>query len=203
MARQHSIVQQREQREFDLEKMRLEIERSLFDSGNSSPLKTSVSDLIKIFPNFDIRDGDIVLFLALFERQAKRIGVNKANCSFGTPAVRYDSSNSQRDKKIAFRTRERRKFWVLTDGLQEGKKYLRSCFAGEFIFGGERLAQRKIEPIYFTDGEPGGKDIFGSCAAIEFIFKAVPRVNSRLVKLTTLIVRGGKFKIGQEDHCSW
>ncbi|GFU91774.1 retrovirus-related Pol polyprotein from transposon opus [Trichonephila clavipes] len=42
-------------------------------------LKTSVSDLIKIIPNFDIRDGDIVLFLTLFERQAKRIGVEKTN----------------------------------------------------------------------------------------------------------------------------
>ncbi|GFV44952.1 CCHC-type domain-containing protein [Trichonephila clavipes] len=42
-------------------------------------LKTSVSDLIKIIPNFDIRDGDIVLFLTLFERQAKRIGAEKTN----------------------------------------------------------------------------------------------------------------------------
>ncbi|GFV95689.1 CCHC-type domain-containing protein [Trichonephila clavipes] len=66
-----------QQREFELEKMRLEIERSRFDSENLSPLKTSVSDLIKIIPNFDIRDGDIVLFLTLFERQAKRIGVEK------------------------------------------------------------------------------------------------------------------------------
>ncbi|GFV00101.1 retrovirus-related Pol polyprotein from transposon 297 [Trichonephila clavipes] len=73
IARQLAIEQQ--QREFELEKMRLEIERSRFDSENLSPLKTSVSDLIKIIPNFDIRDGDIVLFLTLFERQAKRIGV--------------------------------------------------------------------------------------------------------------------------------
>ncbi|GFT31847.1 hypothetical protein TNCV_2035751 [Trichonephila clavipes] len=60
IARQLAIEQQ--QREFELEKMRLEIERSRFDSENLSPLKTSVSDLIKIIPNFDIRDGDIVLF---------------------------------------------------------------------------------------------------------------------------------------------
>ncbi|GFS88478.1 CCHC-type domain-containing protein [Trichonephila clavipes] len=77
IARQLAIEQQ--QREFELEKMRLEIERSRFDSENLSPLKTSVSDLIKIIPNFDIRDGDIVLFLTLFERQAKRIGVEKTN----------------------------------------------------------------------------------------------------------------------------
>ncbi|GFT66574.1 CCHC-type domain-containing protein [Trichonephila clavipes] len=51
IARQHAIEQQ--QREFELEKIRLEIERS--------------------------RDGDIVLFLILFERQAKRIGVEKMN----------------------------------------------------------------------------------------------------------------------------
>ncbi|GFV81891.1 retrovirus-related Pol polyprotein from transposon opus [Trichonephila clavipes] len=50
IARQHAIENQ--QREFELEKMRLEIERS---------------------------DGDIVLFLTLFERQAKRIGVEKTN----------------------------------------------------------------------------------------------------------------------------
>ncbi|GFT54267.1 CCHC-type domain-containing protein [Trichonephila clavipes] len=55
-----------QQREFELEKMRLEIERSRFDSENLSPLKTKV-------------DGDIVLFLTLFERQAKRIGVEKTN----------------------------------------------------------------------------------------------------------------------------
>ncbi|GFU57521.1 CCHC-type domain-containing protein [Trichonephila clavipes] len=68
-----------QQREFELEKMRLEIERSRFDPENLSSLKTSVSDLIKIIPNFDIRDGDIALFLTLFERQAKRIGVEKTN----------------------------------------------------------------------------------------------------------------------------
>ncbi|GFS59750.1 hypothetical protein TNCV_332131 [Trichonephila clavipes] len=87
IARQLAIEQQ--QREFELEKMRLEIERSRFDSENLSPLKTSVSDLIKIIPNFDIRDGDIVLFLTLFERQAKRIGVeNEVGIgSFGTHAA--------------------------------------------------------------------------------------------------------------------
>ncbi|GFU19336.1 CCHC-type domain-containing protein [Trichonephila clavipes] len=77
IARQHAIEQQ--QREFELEKMRLEIETSRFDSENLSPIKTSVSDLIKIIPNFDIKDGDIVLFLTLFERQTKRIGVEKTN----------------------------------------------------------------------------------------------------------------------------
>ncbi|GFU80920.1 hypothetical protein TNCV_1276671 [Trichonephila clavipes] len=47
IARQYAIEQQ--QREFELEKMRLEIERSRFDSENLSPLKTSVRDLIKSF----------------------------------------------------------------------------------------------------------------------------------------------------------
>ncbi|GFT80808.1 CCHC-type domain-containing protein [Trichonephila clavipes] len=64
IARQLAIEQQ--QREFELEKMRLEIERSRFDSENLSLLKTRV-------------DGDIVLFLTLFKRQAKRIGVEKTN----------------------------------------------------------------------------------------------------------------------------
>ncbi|GFU17389.1 CCHC-type domain-containing protein [Trichonephila clavipes] len=62
-----------------IEKQQREIERSRFDSENLSLLKTSVSNLIKIIPNFDIRDGDIVLFLTLFERQVKRIGVEKTN----------------------------------------------------------------------------------------------------------------------------
>ncbi|GFU64811.1 hypothetical protein TNCV_476001 [Trichonephila clavipes] len=50
IARQLAIEQQ--QREFELEKMRLEIERSRFDSENLSPLKTSVSDLIKNHSEF-------------------------------------------------------------------------------------------------------------------------------------------------------
>ncbi|GFW20268.1 hypothetical protein TNCV_1855901 [Trichonephila clavipes] len=58
------------------------------------------------------------------------------------------------------------------------------------LFGeGERLAQRSNLSIVFTDRVFGEKAIFESSAAIEFIFEAVPRVNSRLVKLTTLIVR--------------
>ncbi|GFS82909.1 retrovirus-related Pol polyprotein from transposon 17.6, partial [Trichonephila clavipes] len=50
---------------------------------------------------------------------------------------------------------------------------------------------KKIKLIYSVYGQrvSGGKAIFGSSAAIEFILEAVPRVNSRLVKLTTPIVR--------------
>ncbi|GFQ99792.1 hypothetical protein TNCT_349911 [Trichonephila clavata] len=68
IARQHEIKQQRE---FELEKLR-------FDSTISSPLTV----LIKIVPNFDIRDGNIVLFLILFERRAKRIGVDSCMFSY-------------------------------------------------------------------------------------------------------------------------
>ncbi|GFV20701.1 hypothetical protein TNCV_777461 [Trichonephila clavipes] len=95
------VRENQQQREFELEKMRLEIERSRFDPENLSPLKTSVSDLIKIIPNFDIRDGDIVLFLTLFERQAKRIGVEKnwVSALLGTHAARYYSANSQRVRR--------------------------------------------------------------------------------------------------------
>ncbi|GFU82058.1 hypothetical protein TNCV_517381 [Trichonephila clavipes] len=51
------------------------------------------------------------------------------------------------DKKLAFRTRERRKFWVFTDGPQRRgreKDIFGSRAAIEFSFGeGERHAQRR------------------------------------------------------------
>ncbi|GFX77871.1 histone-lysine N-methyltransferase SETMAR [Trichonephila clavipes] len=111
------------------------------------------------------------------------------------------------DKKLAFRTRERRKFWVFTDGPQrkEKKKRLRKPCCYLIQLPKRRASCSKtIELIYSVYGAKvsGGKAIFGSSAAIEFIFEAVPRVNSRLVKLTTLIVKGERFKIGQKDHCS-
>ncbi|GFX86637.1 hypothetical protein TNCV_1408361, partial [Trichonephila clavipes] len=83
------------------------------------------------------------------------------------------------DKKLVFRTRERRKFWVFTDGPQrrERNRHLRrererSRAAIEFSFGeGERPAKRRSNgSIVFTATVSEGKAIFGSSAAIEFSF---------------------------------
>ncbi|GFW98661.1 hypothetical protein TNCV_2758401 [Trichonephila clavipes] len=101
------------------------------------------------------------------------------------------------DKMLAFRT-------MFTARVSEGIAIFGSRAAIEFSFGGkERPAHRRSNcSIVLTARVSEGKAIFGSSAAIEFIFEAVPRVNSRLVKLTTLIVKGERFKIGQKDHCS-
>ncbi|GFV20387.1 hypothetical protein TNCV_4141481 [Trichonephila clavipes] len=81
-----------------------------------------------------------------------------------------------------------------TDRNARRKNIFGSCAAIEFSFGeGERLAQRRSNrSIVLMSRVSRGKAIFGSSAAIEFIFEAVPRVNSRLVELTTLIVKGKK-----------
>ncbi|GFW21821.1 hypothetical protein TNCV_1235461 [Trichonephila clavipes] len=62
--------------EFQLEKLRLENER--LKGFTSTPEdKVSIYELMKVVPKFEMKDGDIVLFLTLFERQAKRVGLEK------------------------------------------------------------------------------------------------------------------------------
>ncbi|GFY71433.1 retrovirus-related Pol polyprotein from transposon opus [Trichonephila inaurata madagascariensis] len=39
--------------------------------------KVSIYELTKVVPKFEMKDGDIVLFLTLFERQAKRVNIEK------------------------------------------------------------------------------------------------------------------------------
>ncbi|GFY38673.1 CCHC-type domain-containing protein [Trichonephila inaurata madagascariensis] len=39
--------------------------------------KVSIYELTKVVPKFEMKDGDIVLFLTLFERQAKRVSIEK------------------------------------------------------------------------------------------------------------------------------
>ncbi|GFV49742.1 hypothetical protein TNCV_1793091 [Trichonephila clavipes] len=105
------------------------------------------------------------------------------------------------DKKLAFRTRERRKFEVFTGeekDIFEVVSRVNSASEKESVLLKED--QNDLDSLRTVSG---GKAIFGSSAAIELIFEAMPRVNSRLVKLTTLIVKGERFKVGQKDHCSF
>ncbi|GFW19678.1 hypothetical protein TNCV_1605691 [Trichonephila clavipes] len=57
------------------------------------------------------------------------------------------------------------------------------------------LLKKRSNRSNFTNGAPGGKEIFEISAAIEFIFVAMPRVNSRLVKL----VKTGHLLLGVEN----
>ncbi|GFY38751.1 CCHC-type domain-containing protein [Trichonephila inaurata madagascariensis] len=63
-------------REFQLEKLRLENER-LKGLTSTPEAKVSIYELRKAVPKFEMKDGDIVLFLTLFERQAKRVSIEK------------------------------------------------------------------------------------------------------------------------------
>ncbi|GFW29108.1 hypothetical protein TNCV_2838511 [Trichonephila clavipes] len=63
-------------REFQLEKLRLERER-LKGLTSTPEAKVSIYELTKVVPKFEMKDGDIVLFLTLFERQAKRVSIGK------------------------------------------------------------------------------------------------------------------------------
>ncbi|GFV79857.1 uncharacterized protein TNCV_1726821 [Trichonephila clavipes] len=63
-------------REFQLEKLRLENER-LKGLTSTPEAKVSIYELTKVLLKFEMKDGDTVLFLTLFERQAKRVGIEK------------------------------------------------------------------------------------------------------------------------------
>ncbi|GFY42122.1 hypothetical protein TNIN_140501 [Trichonephila inaurata madagascariensis] len=56
--------------EYQLEKLRLENER-LKGLTSTPEAKVSIYELTKVVPKFEMKDGDIVLFLTIFERQAK------------------------------------------------------------------------------------------------------------------------------------
>ena len=62
--------------EFELEKLR--IEKGVAASGsNAAETRAIPVDLSRHMPRFDMKDGDIILYLSLFERQAKRAAVAK------------------------------------------------------------------------------------------------------------------------------
>ncbi|GFW06158.1 retrovirus-related Pol polyprotein from transposon 297 [Trichonephila clavipes] len=63
-------------REFQLEKLRLENER-LKGLTSTSEAKVSIYELTKVVSKFEMKDGDIALFFSLFERQAKRVSIEK------------------------------------------------------------------------------------------------------------------------------
>ncbi|GFW15258.1 CCHC-type domain-containing protein [Trichonephila clavipes] len=76
--KQQEFEKERERldREFQLEKLRLESER-LKGLTSTPEAKVSIYELTKVVPKFEMKDGDIVVFLTLFERQAKRVGIEK------------------------------------------------------------------------------------------------------------------------------
>ncbi|GFW86586.1 CCHC-type domain-containing protein [Trichonephila clavipes] len=76
--KQQEFEKERERldREFELEKLRLESER-LKGLTSTPEAKVSIYELTKVVPKFEMKDGDIVVFLTLFERKAKRVGIKK------------------------------------------------------------------------------------------------------------------------------
>ncbi|GFW75336.1 CCHC-type domain-containing protein [Trichonephila clavipes] len=76
--KQQEFEKERERldREFQLEKLRLESER-LKGLTSTPEAKVSIYELTKVVPKFEMKDGDIVVFLTLFERQAKKLGIEK------------------------------------------------------------------------------------------------------------------------------
>ncbi|GFX71141.1 hypothetical protein TNCV_3649061 [Trichonephila clavipes] len=70
--KQQEFEKERERldREFQLEKLRLESER-LKGLTSTPEAKVSIYEFTKVVPKFEMKDGDIVVFLTLFERQAK------------------------------------------------------------------------------------------------------------------------------------
>ncbi|GFW31734.1 hypothetical protein TNCV_3099591 [Trichonephila clavipes] len=83
--KQQEFEKERERldREFQLEKLRLESER-LKELTSTPEAKVSIYELTKVVPKFEMKDGDIVVFLTLFERQAKRVGIEKKTLGIGS-----------------------------------------------------------------------------------------------------------------------
>ncbi|GFW61282.1 uncharacterized protein TNCV_3377971 [Trichonephila clavipes] len=76
--KQQEFEKERERldREFQLEKLRLESER-LKGLTSTPEAKVSIYELTKVVPKFEMKDGDIVVFLTLFERQARELASKK------------------------------------------------------------------------------------------------------------------------------
>ncbi|GBO25275.1 hypothetical protein AVEN_3638-1 [Araneus ventricosus] len=72
-AEQERLKMVAEQKRF---KMEIELERLRTTSVVSANSKPSCYELTKNVPNFDPKNGDIALFLSLFERQAKRAQID-------------------------------------------------------------------------------------------------------------------------------
>lgn len=65
--------------ELELEKLKLEAQKNRDFIQVPQDSVTPCHQLVKLMPKYDMKDDDIVLFLSLFERQAKRIKVDEKN----------------------------------------------------------------------------------------------------------------------------
>ncbi|GBM39808.1 hypothetical protein AVEN_45773-1 [Araneus ventricosus] len=80
-----TVVMEREERlklEAEKEKLKMEFELErlrMTSDGSKNPKheKPSCYELTKTIPSFDAKNGDITLFLSLFEREAKRAQIDK------------------------------------------------------------------------------------------------------------------------------
>ncbi|GBN49129.1 hypothetical protein AVEN_127594-1 [Araneus ventricosus] len=74
---------EKEEKEFQLEKMRIEAGMAT-PNGNLTDERqvhnNSQFEMSKAMPKFDAKEGDIVLYMSLFERQAKRLKVDPSDC---------------------------------------------------------------------------------------------------------------------------
>ncbi|XP_042905941.2 uncharacterized protein [Parasteatoda tepidariorum] len=68
--------EKREQMEFELKKLEIESRTQLTQTSSPNGNVQHNVDLIKLIPKFKLRDDDIVIYLSLFERQAKRTGID-------------------------------------------------------------------------------------------------------------------------------
>ncbi|GBN26411.1 hypothetical protein AVEN_184625-1 [Araneus ventricosus] len=76
-AEQKEAEQERLKMEAEKERLKMERLRTTSDgSANPKHEKASCYELTKNVPNFDPKNGDIELFLSLFERQAKRAQID-------------------------------------------------------------------------------------------------------------------------------
>lgn len=79
--KQEEQIEREKEREFELQKLRIENENKLISQTESNDRIPEVNkntiDLRNLIQKFDLKDGDIASFLVLFERQAKRIGLKE------------------------------------------------------------------------------------------------------------------------------
>ncbi|KFM68825.1 hypothetical protein X975_06062, partial [Stegodyphus mimosarum] len=68
--------QKREQMEFELRKLEIESRTRLTQTTPTNEIGQRNFDLIKLIPKFKLKDDDIMIYLSLFERQAKRAKID-------------------------------------------------------------------------------------------------------------------------------
>ncbi|GFX63260.1 hypothetical protein TNCV_3895851 [Trichonephila clavipes] len=98
------------QLKFDLERFKIESRFRVNDESNDSTNACSVTSHLnfkKLIPDFDPKQSDIILYLVIFERQAKRASIEKkewvgAIIGFVTPRDRaiYCSRTGETSRKL-------------------------------------------------------------------------------------------------------